>query len=424
MKKILFFVILLTGLFCISASASKLSPAIDVIASENNFVKASAIQNGEFMFDTADFDMPLHTTVNQITICSLPNSSYGRLMLDNLYVVENQVIKREDFSMLHFVFAGEDVQECFFTFEPNNSGYEIECALKALKSVNFSPVAESSEALSAWTQVDISYYGALDGYDPDGDDLRYEIVSYPQKGLVKITDVANGDYVYTPFANATGLDSFTYRVVDSFGNYSNECKVSVKVQKLRTSLVYNDINESKYHNAILVMAKFDLMESQVSNDGSSSFQPKEEVSREDFLVALMKAMGANNVPCVQKTRFADDLEIDLECKGYVESALSLGIIYGTFENDGLHFYPDRAITLAEASVMINNIIGAKANGTLPTFKDFEEIPIWASDDISILCELGILQKQNGKINPNSPLTKEQTAQILMSLLRYRGKLEQ
>jgi hypothetical protein len=39
-----------------------------------------------------------------------------------------------------------------------------------------------------------------------------------------------------------------------------------------------------------------------------------------------------------------------------------------------------------------------------------------------LVELGIIPKDNGNANPNLPLSRAQTARILMSLLEYRGKL--
>ena len=85
--------------------------------------------------------------------------------------------------------------------------------------------------------------------------------------------------------------------------------------------------------------------------------------------------------------------------------------------------PKSEITTAEASVIINKIIGSKSSASKDAFSDSDEIPDWARDSIVSLCEIGILEKENGKISPNSPLTRAQTAQILMSLLEYRGKLE-
>ena len=58
------------------------------------------------------------------------------------------------------------------------------------------------------------------------------------------------------------------------------------------------------------------------------------------------------------------------------------------------------------------------------FADEGDIPAWAKDDIISLLEVGILETENGKISPNSTLTRSQTARILMSLLEYRGKLKQ
>ena len=422
MKKLITFIIICACILCIGVSADKLSPAIDVIATKNEMIKAGALQNGEISFDTYDFDNALGANVKSITICSLPNESEGRLMLGNLYVVENQVIYREDFSLLKFVFATNDETASVFSFEPNNSEYEIECSLKSIKNVNFSPVASNGEVIETWTQENISDYGTLAGYDPDGDELKFEIVNYPKKGLITLTDSISGDYKYTPYINARGTDAFSYRVRDSYGNYSELCTVSVKIDKLRVSLVFNDIKTDKHLNAILVMNEFDIMESSKNDDGTFSFNPNEIITREEFVYLLMLTMGAKNVPTLDVTRFADNDEISPQYRGYIESAVSLGIITGTNETDGLHFYPKKEITTADASIIINKIIGAKATKEKQTFNDENEIPTNAMESLKALNSLGILQTENGKIAPNKPLTRAQTAQILMSLLQYRGKI--
>ena len=137
----------------------------------------------------------------------------------------------------------------------------------------------------------------------------------------------------------------------------------------------------------------------------------------------MDVMGAKNVPVLSKTRFADDESIDAKYKGYFESAFALGIIEGERKSDGIYVNPKTEITTANASVIINKIIGASGEGARTTFSDGEDIPDWARESITSLCEIGILNCENGKISPNSPLTRAQTAQILMSLLEYRGKLK-
>ena len=115
------------------------------------------------------------------------------------------------------------------------------------------------------------------------------------------------------------------------------------------------------------------MECSENKDGSFSFNPNEIVTREEFVYLLMLTMGAKNVPTLDVTRFADNSEISPQYRGYIESAVSLGIITGTNEADGLHFYPKKEITTADASVIINKIIGAKPTNDKQTFVDEKEM---------------------------------------------------
>ena len=424
MKKFLLFLIIMTCLLTASVLASdKISPAIDVLANENGMIKTGVLYDGGIFFDTADFDASIGANVKHITICSLPNEADGRLMLDNLYIVENQVIYREDFSALKFVSSSGEESNATFTFKPNSSSYTLECALKTIKNVNLSPVASNGSIVSAWTQENISCFGTLPGYDPDGDELKFEIVSYPERGLLTVENLSTGDYKYTPYKNARGTDTFTYVVRDSYGKFSEECTVSLKIEKLRTSLVINDVDDGRYLNAALIVADYEIMDCIKSDDGAMLFNPEKKVTKEEFLVYVMKAMGVKNVPLLEKTRFADNDDITKEYRGYVEGALSLGIITGTNEADGLHFYPKNEITLSEAAVIINKILGAKADGLLPVFADKNEIPEYAKDDIASLNKLGIITSIDGKINPNSTLTRAQTAHIILSLLEYNGKIK-
>ena len=109
MKKILLFIPLCILMFtmCIFAE-EKLSPAIDVIASNNEMIKAGIVYDGEICFDVNDFDKNLGTNIRCITIKTLPNEEDGKLMMGNLYVVENQIIYREDFASLKFIPKSSD----------------------------------------------------------------------------------------------------------------------------------------------------------------------------------------------------------------------------------------------------------------------------------------------------------------------------
>ncbi len=423
MKKILFFIPICIIMFTMSVFAvDKISPAIDVIANSNEMVKAGTVYNGVISFDTGDFDSCLGSNVSSITIVSLPEESSGKLMLGNLYAVENQVIYREDFASLKFIPKSSDEGDYSFTFSPNRSGYEICCQLRVIKNVNYSPVGTNGAEMAAWTKTDISTYGVLSGYDPDGDELKFEIVSYPKKGLIRLTNNKTGDYIYTPYEGASGRDSFSYRVRDSYGNYSETVTVSMKIEKTRTATVFSDLDDPKSLKAAITVTENEIMTAHKNKDGTLSFKPQENITREEFIVLVMKAMGAKDVPVLNKTRFADDKDISIEYKGYIESAFILGIIEGERKNDGIYINPKGTISTAEAAVLINKIIGASSETSLAVFHDDEDIPDWARSAIISLNELGIISKEDGKINPNSPLTRAQTARILMSLLEFRGKI--
>ena len=75
---------------------------------------------------------------------------------------------------------------------------------------------------------DIAKNGFLSGVDTEGDALTYSIVSNGAKGTVVLTSSTTGLYLYTPNPNATGSDSFTYKVNDGLLD-SNIATITVNI---------------------------------------------------------------------------------------------------------------------------------------------------------------------------------------------------
>lgn len=63
---------------------------------------------------------------------------------------------------------------------------------------------EDSGPIDAW----------LEGTDPEGDALTFEIVSLPTRGTLVLLDADTGAYTYEPHGNAYGADEFEFRVAD------------------------------------------------------------------------------------------------------------------------------------------------------------------------------------------------------------------
>ena len=216
-----------------------------------------------------------------------------------------------------------------------------------------------------------------------------------------------------------GDDSFTYIVRDEWGNYSAEATVRIEIDEAAADLVFADMDGHWAHNAALVMAAEGAME--VETKGINLyFNPEEEISREDFLVTVMKVLGAGEIePC--KTVFADDSDISESASGYIARAYKLGIIKGSNEGGLLFFKPQNSVTRAEAAVILNAIIGADEPDVVPAFADANAVPVWAKASLYALSDAGIFNGTGaGNLSPNDVLNRAQTAQILLTVKKIFG----
>ncbi|WP_419822107.1 S-layer homology domain-containing protein [Anoxybacterium hadale] len=99
----------------------------------------------------------------------------------------------------------------------------------------------------------------------------------------------------------------------------------------------------------------------------------------------------------------------------VAKALSAAYTAGYDDNT---FRPDSPITRQEAAVMISRIVPSYgAKGNLKSFSDYRSIADWAYDALDKVNGKGYIGAYNdGKIHPEDQLTRAQTAKILCDLL--------
>jgi hypothetical protein len=165
-------------------------------------------------------------------------------------------------------------------------------------------------------------------------------------------------------------------------------------------------------------------------NGITIFAPDNSVSREDFLVMVMKAAGlkytegqSNDGKAVKvNTGFSDDADISDEARNYVYLAKQKGFIKGSEAGGESCFYPKRDITAAEAAVMIDNIIGTSAyvantNATETVFADHLDIPVWAESSIRTLNYIGVMADANGYIYPEKAIDRSTCALMLDAVMK-------
>lgn len=408
----IFAALLLTGMPTSTAALGNivLTPGLECLSNACDMIQTGLCAT-EIPFTTTDFADAIGYTPHTITITSLPPARDGTLYFGTLPVAVDQEIQIRNVSLLRFVPNG-DCTSSSFRFRGDNA-YSHNCTIRFTQTVNQSPTTDPLP-VSAWTQQNITTWGTLPGSDPEGDALTYEIVSYPQHGLVTLTNTVTGSYQYTPYDGVIGTDSFTYRVRDSYGNYSPVQTMEVSIDEPACQVVLADMQTHWAQNAALVMVAETAMDV-YAEGGQVYFHPDENITREAYLMTVMKALGAGDIaPCT--TVFADNASITPAATGYVQRAYSLGIIQGTVQDGAVYFRPQDSITRAEAAVILNGILGAETPDVIPTFADTSAIPTWASPSLYALNSLGILQGTgDGALSPDSPVSRAQAAQMLLTV---------
>ena len=123
--------------------------------------------------------------------------------------------------------------------------------LYLLTAQNAAPIAENLE-LSTYKNVAIT--GTFAATDPEGDLITFRLVDKPKRGAVTLSEDGSAEFVYTPYENKTGKDSFTYVAVDAVGNTSAPATVKVKIEKANTKVTYADMDGVPAYRAALRLA--------------------------------------------------------------------------------------------------------------------------------------------------------------------------
>ncbi|HEY0074867.1 MAG TPA: Ig-like domain-containing protein, partial [Abditibacteriaceae bacterium] len=128
-------------------------------------------------------------------------------------------------------YSGED----FFTFQANDGALDSNIATVAIviAAKNDAPVAQNQ---TVTTNEDQAKAITMVGTDADGDALSYSIVTSPQHGTLS---GSGANRTYTPDANYSGSDSFTFKVNDGTTD-SNTATVSITVAPVNDAPVASD----------------------------------------------------------------------------------------------------------------------------------------------------------------------------------------
>ncbi len=388
------------------------SPALAVIANYTPMAKTGVVGN-EILFSPEDFERALNVSrVSSITVTRTPDVADGELLIGSVVVKAGQSISRENLALLSYAPVRADSREADFDFCVGEQGYSMTCQMYLLDYINHSPTTAAAGEVTVSTYRDIAAYGKLYAHDPEGDELTYQIVSYPKHGIVLLYD-DEGRYVYMPNRDFTGTDSLRYVVYDKYGNYSSAATVRLEVGRNSASLVYNDMKWNASYGAAVKLSERGVMGgTQVGN--ANYFYPEKTVSRADFLVMAMKAAGISGLPSVSETGFSDDADIASEAKAYVSAAARVGYIEPISEEGKRYFLPDRAITVFEAASICAKILELEYDGSVAVSVDDSTIPASAREAVMALAAIGVID--GGRIDDYGAAITRGDAAIMLAAL--------
>ena len=346
-----------------------------------------------------------------IVITSLPDPAAGALTLGGQAVGEGDVIALSAVDGLRFTPASApSVLETAFSFQPLYSngaqGTETQASLYLLTQANGAPVAERLE-LNTYQNVAVT--GRFAAVDPEGDLLTYRLVKKPARGAVTISD--DGQFVYTPYENKTGKDSFTYIAMDTVGNASDPATVKVCIEKPDTKVTYADLSGHPAHRDAIRLAEEGVFVGECMGE-QYFFQPDALVTRGEFVAMAMNMAGVEALEGVERTGFADDAAIPTWAKPYVSSALKCGLVQGSRDEAGrVVFQANDPMTTAEAAVLLNRALGV-TDVDVGAFGP-AEAPDWAAQAVANLSTCGVLSSGSSL---SEGMTRADAAQLLCASL--------
>lgn len=273
------------------------------------------------------------------------------------------------------------------------------------------PIAHPVEGETA---VSIPIELTLSATDADDDLALFQLTEQPRLGSAQISGQI---LTYSPGSKA-GTDKFAYTAVDQNGNTAKTTSIVVKITKNRAGRTYVDMANNPAHYAALCLADAGIMTGDTIG-GCSFFRPTQTVTRSEF-IAMSSAVAALPIEPTMQTDFLDDGGLSAWAKPYVSAAAANGLVSGYQTAGGLaEIRGQNPITLAEASVIVNNLLSENLLDAQPTLVEHSVETSWAQAAINSLNRLDVLSPVAAHSSPGDPITRQTACELLYQAMQLR-----
>ncbi len=310
---------------------------------------------------STDEDNPISDTVNATNNSALP-ITYQRQQ----DVSQGSLIFSSSGNFTYTPSANSHGTDSFtFTATDDNGTSNPATVSITIKSINDPPVAQDKTVTAT---EDTSLNDQLNATDTENDSLTYSQLQAPTKGSLTLN--TSGAFTYTPHANLTGSDSFTFRVNDGNDN-SNTATVNITIQEvndppiaqnktvtaIEDTALNDQLNATDTENDSLTYSQLQAPATgslTLNISGAFSYTPHENVSGSDsFTFRVNDGKENSNIATVNITiqevndpPLANDLTISTS-----EDTIHSGQLTGSDPEEGsLTFTPVTNPTLGVLSI--------------------------------------------------------------------------
>ena len=180
---------------------------------------------------------------------------------------------------------------------------------------------------------------------------------------------------------------------------------------------FADTQEHWARAPIAYLNKQGVLSGSTDSSGALLYRPGDPMTRQEFVVATMRALGVD-LSAYQDVElpFDDTEDIAAWALDACKAAWSLGYLGGSSSGELLLCNPKANITRHEAiSILGRKLDLGYAQADLSVFTDAQDVADWARLDVAVMVARGVISGNNGRLLPREPVTRAEVAQILYQL---------
>lgn len=224
---------------------------------------------------------------------------------------------------------------------------------------------------------------------------------------------------YSVNTEADTMSEYTYELPSGSGTIELNSEYMPRIERLIVPK-FRDLSSHWAKSSIEKLYSLGIF-----TDDSNFFSPNTPMQRYDFAVAIAKAndrrveLEKQTAKPVAKPVLFKDVKTTRVDYNYLVSAVNKGVIAGTGPKT---FDPEGRLTRQQAATILVRALGFEGKAPDPGYKtqytDDAKIADYARDAVYVVTELGLMQGDGIKFNPNGTLTRAESASLIVRFLLY------